>query len=467
MPELPTKLRGDLERTIIKARDVAEAGARVALEALTVHEGKPGTHLNAAGRALRLRLRAHARQLGDKRNKRTDAQRIDHLVHECAYEHWHRMLFARFLAENDQLVEPSSGVSVTLEEVEELARDEKADPWELASRYAEGMLPQIFRPDDPVLAVALPTETRVELESLLEGLPRETFRADDSLGWVYQFWQSKKKDEVNAAGEKITGDTLPAVTQLFTEHYMVLFLLHNTIGAWHAGKVLAEQPEIAETAETEQELRDAVALSSAYSYKFEYLRFVREPLDGDPSDAPTGPWRPAAGTFDGWPKTAAELTLPRHAREPVRNGLENLYRLFSQALELGSLIDPTELPSDLIAADYETLQPFLDGIFQHESADVEIRERAVAAQGMVKAADLLARDYTLVITNVPYLGRPYQSQTLLDFADENYSDAKQDLATILIDRFQASLPSGSSVAVVTRQNSLFQTGATGHARPKC
>ena len=34
------------------------------------------------------------------------------------------------------------------------------------------------------------------------------------------------------------------MTQLFTEGYMVLFLLHNTLGAWWAGKVLAARPEL-------------------------------------------------------------------------------------------------------------------------------------------------------------------------------------------------------------------------------
>ena len=39
-------------------------------------------------------------------------------------------------------------------------------------------------------------------------------------------------------------------------------------------------------------------------YDFEYLRFVREEKEGDEEDASTGHWRPAAGTFEGWPKTA-------------------------------------------------------------------------------------------------------------------------------------------------------------------
>ena len=36
---------------------------------------------------------------------------------------------------------------------------------------------------------------------------------------------------------------------------MVNFLLDNTLGDWHAGKVLAAKPEIGKTAETEGELR--------------------------------------------------------------------------------------------------------------------------------------------------------------------------------------------------------------------
>ena len=79
-------------------------------------------------------------------------------------------------------------------------------------------------------------------------LPAELFLADDSLGWVYQFWQSNEKARVNKSGEKIGADELPAVTQLFTEDYMVEFLLHNTLGAWWAcrrfpGGVVAHSEE--------------------------------------------------------------------------------------------------------------------------------------------------------------------------------------------------------------------------------
>src|SRR5476649_1781687 len=103
MPALPTDLRNKLERAIIEARETAEAGAKAALEALAVHHHEPYPHQKPDQRKLRVQLRAHARQLGDMQNPKGGLG-IGHLAHECAYEHWHRMLFARCLAENDLLI---------------------------------------------------------------------------------------------------------------------------------------------------------------------------------------------------------------------------------------------------------------------------------------------------------------------------------------------------------------------------
>lgn len=301
MASLDRTLRKDLERTVKAARRVAEAGARKAIEQLGVGEAEAPKHLTTEQRALRNRLRAHGRQLGDRRDPK-GVQATARLVQECAYEHWHRMLFARFLAEADLLIEPDSGVAITLDEVQELAREKATDWLPLASDYAERMLPQIFRKDDPVLDIALPPETRSEMEDLLKGLTKPVFQADDSLGWVYQFWQADKKQEINDAEVKIGADELPAVTQLFTEDYMVLFLLHNTLGAWWAGKVLASNPSLAASAPDEAALRAACKVGDI---DWAYLRFVRDTTE----DGTEGPWRPAAGVFEGWPKAAKDLTV--------------------------------------------------------------------------------------------------------------------------------------------------------------
>ncbi|MCX6892690.1 MAG: hypothetical protein NTX51_14405, partial [Verrucomicrobia bacterium] len=296
MSTLSKEFRRLLENTVLKAREEAERGAAAALESYGVGEARKPTHLDKAGEDLRKKLRAHGRQVGDVRRP-DESQEVKRLVHECAYVHWHRMLFARFLAENGFLIEPESGLDVDLDFCEEQARESNSDKWEVAAGFAQRMLTGVFRAGDPVLQVRLPTEFRNRLTALLASLPVEVFTASDSLGWVYQFWQAKKKEAVNASGVKIGADELPSVTQLFTEDYMVDFLLDNTLGAWHAGKVLAANPKLAENARSEDELRQAVALPGC---PWKYLRFIK---------GKDGKWTPAAGTFDGWPKSAAALRV--------------------------------------------------------------------------------------------------------------------------------------------------------------
>ena len=642
MTPLSPDLRNLLARTVQAARRDAEAGARRALEALAVDRRVPHPGTAPDEQALRRRLRAHGRQLGDRRDARA-TQRIDRLAHEVACEHWHRMLFARFLAENGLLIEPDSGVPVSLAECAELAREQGADPWALAGRFAARMLPRIFRADDPALAVTLAPETRQALERRVESLPRAVFTAGDALGWTYQFWQAERKEEVNRAGAKIGADELPAVTQLFTEPYMVGFLLHNTLGAWRAGRLLAERPDLAETAPDEAALRRAVRLEAAGGYDFAWLRFVREapgdaahggdqPGDEASNDAPggdapashppgadrpgdetardasgadprrgpsggeasrdalgdetsrrealggdaperlAGPWRPAAGAFAAWPRRAAELRVldpccgsghflveafallvllrmdeerlavddairavlrdnlfgleidPRctqiaafnlalaawrlagrpidlpplnvacsglapHApldewvalaeeaaaaggmpaerdllgvddsllSAPLRTSLTALHELFGQAPELGSLLDPSALGADLFQADFEATRETLRAALDRERGSDETAERSVAAQGMARAAELLAERYTLVVTNVPYLARGRQSDVLKAFAARRHPEAKADLATLFVSRIFDWLAPHGAQAVVTPQNWLFLT----------
>jgi hypothetical protein len=446
------------------------------------------------------------------------------------------MLFARFLSENDLLIEPSAGVAISLAEAEELAKEAKLDLWTYASRCAQQMLPQIFRTDDPVLQVSLANEHRVKLERLLAGLAPETFKAEDALGWVYQFWQTKRKEAVNKSGVKIGADELPAVTQLFTEDYMVDFLLDNTIGAWHAGKVLAANLKLAENAKSEDELRKAVALPGC---PWKYLRFIKS-KDGN--------WLPAAGTFDGWPRMTKALKCldpcmgsghfvvamferlvvlriaeeklgkaeavaavirdnlfgleidPRctqigafnlalaawrrvgycplpamnlacsgfapNARESdwlkiagddekLQRGMEQLYKLFQKAPILGSLIDPQAEGNDLLMAAFHELQPLLEKALAQEAKDYTLHEMAVTASGLAKTAEILTCHFTLVATNVPYLGRGKQDEVLQHYCERMYPEAKADVATCFVERCLDFCSLGGSTSVVTPQGWLF------------
>lgn len=537
MASLPRELRNQLQSAVLKARTVAETGARKALEALAVHEADAYNQLSPEQRQLRRQLRAQARQLGDTEDtQRRGRYTITHLSEKVAYDHWHRFLFARFLAENQLLISPEHGVNVTFADCEELAPAlGLPNGWEVAARFAAVMLPEIFRADDPAGRVSFAPEDESALRALVTDLPEAVFTASDSLGWTYQFWQADQKEAVNKSGNKIGADELPSVTQLFTEDYMVDFLLDNTLGAWHAGKVLAANPKLAENAQSEDELRQAVALPGC---PWKYLRFIK---------GKDGKWTPAAGTFEGWPKTAAALRAldpcmgsghfvvamferlvalrlaeekldeaaavaavirdnlfgleidPRctqigafnlalaawrrvgHCKLPAMNlacsglapntreadwlaiagdnqklqrGMERLYRLFQKAAVLGSLINPRAGEGDLLVAAFHELQPLLEKALAQETKDDTAHEMAVTARGLAKAAEILAGQFTLVATNVPYLGIRKQADELIDFCERVHTSARHDLATVFVDRCVGFACGSGTVAVVTPQNWL-------------
>ena len=207
MPPLNTALRSASENKIIAARDAAERAAREALERLDVAMDTPRASLSDGDRRLRNQLRAEARRLdpmrgddGGKGDSQTKTVRgFPLLIAECAYEQWHRMLFARFLAENNLLMHPD-GISLSLEDCRELAPHEGfSDAWSAAASYASRMLPGIFREGDPTLQIRLAPEGRQALEVILTGIPEAVFTSDDGLGWVYQFWQTKAKKEIGRA----------------------------------------------------------------------------------------------------------------------------------------------------------------------------------------------------------------------------------------------------------------------------
>lgn len=273
MATLNSTQRSFLEKTVVKARQLSEAGAIKALQNLAIDQPEPFTHMDTDQRTMRRRLRSKARLLGDE-IVNGKQQKIDRLSYELAYEYWHKMLFAKFLEANNLLIHPIHQISVSFEDCDEFSREEDyPDKWTAAAHYASHMLPAIFRPEDPLMQVEFATEDRLALEQLLESIEEEIFIAGDSLGWVYQFWQSEEKERINKSEEKIDGEKLPAVTQLFTEPYMVHFLIDNTIGAWWVSRHPREIPPV----------------------DFEYLRLLN---DGTP----------AAGKFEGWPDEAKDIT---------------------------------------------------------------------------------------------------------------------------------------------------------------
>lgn len=531
--------RNLLAKIVIQARDSAEVGAKKALHTLGVDESDAPSHLTTEQRALRRALRAQARQLGDGEDlKKPGTYLISHLIEKIAYDQWHRMLFARFLAENNFLISPKHQVAVTLDECNDLAPElGLRDGWQVAAHFAAEMLPQIFRADDPAGQIIFAPEDRMLLQQYVTGLPSEIFLSTDAIGWVYQFWQTKRKNEINNSEKKIGADEIAPVTQLFTEEYMVLFLLHNTLGAWWAGKNLVMLKELS----SEEDCRKALALNGI---EWTYLRFIK--------DEKTGQWIPAAGTFDNWPENLSELkTLDPCCGSghflvaaflmlvPIRikqeglsaseavdrvlseniHGLEidsrcvelaafnlaiaawrypgaggyrplpemniacsglainakdeewlalggddknlcivlnELYKQFKDAPILGSLINlETGInKGTLFKYTWEEVGPLLSKVLSGEKDD-EKTEMGVVAQGISKAANILSDKYDLLFTNVPYLKRGKQANSLQDFGDRFYTRSKDDLATIFWERCQDLCKVGGISCIVMPHYWMF------------
>ena len=385
----------------------------------------------------------------------------------------------------------------------------------------------------------MPPEREQELEKLLTDLSVEVFLASDSLGWVYQFWQAKKKEDINKSEVKIGARELPVVTQLFTEPYMVTFLLDNSLGAWWAARRLTIQD--LQMAATEVELRQKASLPGV---PLDYLRFVNDKA---------GTWVPASGTFEEWPEQLSDfkvlepccgsghflvaaflmlvpirmdlegltaqaacdavlkdnlhgleidkrcvelavfalaLTAWRYpgaggyrklpdlrvacsglainakkeewlaladGNGSLQSALEVIYDQFENAPVLGSLLNPKLVlhKETLFTPEWAEIAPLLDKVFSDED-DAEMTEMGVAAFGMAAAANILGGKYHWVITNVPYLKGGKQGDVLRQFCEENYPDAKNELANVFLDRcLEFCVYGGGTVSVVLPQNWLF------------
>ena len=78
------------------------------------------------------------------------------------------------------------------------------------------------------------------IQQMIELIPEEDWQdAVQIIGWLYQYYNSEKKDEVFAAlkkNVKITKENIPAATQLFTPDWIVRYMVENSLGRlWAEG----------------------------------------------------------------------------------------------------------------------------------------------------------------------------------------------------------------------------------------
>jgi hypothetical protein len=95
-------------------------------------------------------------------------------------------------------------------------------------------LPGLFGDVGTTALFPIPTPTLREVLDRLDD-PRlaSAWTDDTTLGWVYQYWNDPEREALDAkiaGGGKIGPTEIASKTQMFTERYMVEWLLHNSLG---------------------------------------------------------------------------------------------------------------------------------------------------------------------------------------------------------------------------------------------
>jgi hypothetical protein len=75
-------------------------------------------------------------------------------------------------------------------------------------------------------------ETYADLCALLDDVPDAVWRADDVLGWVYEYYNSKLLDDLRRKGDRegFDPEDVPPANQFYTPHWVVRMLTDNSLG---------------------------------------------------------------------------------------------------------------------------------------------------------------------------------------------------------------------------------------------
>ena len=299
------------------------------------------------------------------------------------------------------------------------------------------------------------------------------------IGWLYQFYISERKDEVFAGfkkNKKAGADEIPAATQLFTPHWIVRYLVENSLGRlwmlnrpsshlavqmdYYIAPVDGETDFLKISGPEELTVIDpACGSGHMLTYAFDLLYSIYEEEGYAPSDIPSLILRynlhgteidPRAGALAAFALTMKARDRDRRfltrevepkvcVIEPIvfdpdemnflvtksgdRHAEETFWNQFRDADTLGSLIQPD---LGLAKAASATLLTLDDDLLRGQTLE--------RAQQAVRQAEVLGRNYAIAVANPPYMGSKNMSAGLVEFAKRQYPNAKADLMTMFMRR---------------------------------
>lgn len=372
------------------------------------------------------------------------------------------------------------------------------------------VMPFLFERIDDYTELLLPEDLLSNasiLAYLREAMTPDVCEDVEVIGWLYQFYISEKKDEVFAGlkkNVKIAAENIPAATQLFTPHWIVRYLVENSLGRlWllnRPGSRLAEQmdyyiaPEEPETDFLKigrpEELKvcdPACGSGHMLTYAFDLLYAIYEEegyeadripalilannLTGVEIDDRAG----ALAAFALAMKAAARLGRRRFLRMEVKpdivvlsdvtftpaemqdvaavvgrdlfsDALRETLGQFKQAKNFGSLIVPK------LRDPAETLRVVQARDFGGDLLLKEVQDRVVA---VLRMAEVLSPKYHVVAANPPYAGTSGLNVHLQTFAKESFPDSKSDLYAMFIERGLSLCMTSGLLAMINMQSWMF------------
>lgn len=384
-----------------------------------------------------------------------------------------------------------------------------------ACRFYNALLPDLFERLDDETELLLPDDLLTE-QAIVHGFRTEISDDDcgdgqranvELLGWLYQFYISERKDEVMARKKAVPTEDIPAVTQLFTPHWIVRYLVENSLGRlWllnRPGSLLREHMPYYIEGEAETDfleiskpedirlLDPAAGSGHMLTYAFDLLTLIYEEEGYPPSEIPALILRHNLYGLDICPRAAqlATLALVFKAREKSRRFFLPEHLVRPHILELRDVcfqdnelsgyfkaldIQPSALNPQLTKLLYQfeeaknfgsLIRPYLD-----ERAIVEVRhaikakdlgsqiflrETQLKVLRVLEQAETLTQRYHVVVANPPYMGAKQMNNALRQFANENYDDSRTDLFAMFIERGLAFLLRSGLMGMINLPSWLF------------
>ena len=357
---------------------------------------------------------------------------------------------------------------------------------------------ELLMPDDLLSGNSVLAYTR-------EAMTPEACQDVEVIGWLYQFYISEKKDSVFVGlkkNEKITPENIPAATQLFTPHWIVRYLVENSLGRlWmlnQPGSSLIGQmdyyikPEVEEVdflkiarPEDIKVCDPACGSGHMLTYAFDLLYAIYEEVGTDPSEIPEKilthnlygiELDERAGELAAFALTMkARCKQRRFFNKAIKPNICVLEKVAFSTDELDEYI--TAVGRDLFTLDLrETLKQFEEAdnfgslirpkltsvqnvlpILEAKdiSSNLFLAATHVKVLQVLRMAGYLSPRYQVVIANPPYMGGKGMNARLGAWAKENYPSSKSDLFAMFIERnLDLAMPAGA-VAMITMQSWMF------------